>query len=178
MAKLEKIGYGQIEPNRLSAQKTKQIFAQLPLAEGVNICENGMVMVYDMEAGVARFPAEDEAGSVIGLVMNEIILEDDRYQEDKDYAMFNHPETQYQAAMTQCPRIFGLVVGDTFTTNALEVLSASALPAVGTAMSFNAEGYWVAVDEATSTKLPIAKVVKQTTMPDGQLAAKLQIVKV
>ena len=30
MAKIERIGYGQVEPNHLSAQRTGQIYAQLP----------------------------------------------------------------------------------------------------------------------------------------------------
>ena len=30
MAKITRIGYGQVEPNHLSAQRTSQIYAQLP----------------------------------------------------------------------------------------------------------------------------------------------------
>ena len=32
MAQIKRIGFGQVEPNHLSAQKTGQIYAQLPAA--------------------------------------------------------------------------------------------------------------------------------------------------
>lgn len=174
MAKLEKIGYGQIEPNRLSAQKTKQIFAQLPLADEVKVCENGMVLVYDEVAGVSRLPKAEDDAAVIGVVMNEIILEDSKLVEDREYAMFNHAETPYQVAINLTPRIFGLIVGDTFTTN---VIGETTLPAVGTLMAPNVEGYWQTAAEGVTAARPVAKIVKATTMPDGQIAAKLAIVK-
>ena len=34
-------GYGQVEPNQLSAQKTGQIYASLPLNKDVKILQNG-----------------------------------------------------------------------------------------------------------------------------------------
>ncbi len=35
MAKITRIGYGQVEPNHLSAQRTAQIYAQLPANKSV-----------------------------------------------------------------------------------------------------------------------------------------------
>lgn len=40
-AKFVTRGYGQVEPNHLSAQRTAQIYAQLPAAEAINVLENG-----------------------------------------------------------------------------------------------------------------------------------------
>ena len=34
-------GYGQVEPNHLSAQRTGQIYAQLPAAADIDVLENG-----------------------------------------------------------------------------------------------------------------------------------------
>ena len=34
-------GYGQVEPNHLSAQRTAQIYAQLPAAADITVLENG-----------------------------------------------------------------------------------------------------------------------------------------
>jgi hypothetical protein len=34
-------GYGQVEPNHLSAQRTAQIYAQLPAASTIEVLENG-----------------------------------------------------------------------------------------------------------------------------------------
>ena len=39
-------GYGQVEPNQLSAQKTSQIYASLPLDEKVTLLQNGEFMYY------------------------------------------------------------------------------------------------------------------------------------
>lgn len=40
-------GYGQLEPNRLSAQYTGQIYGQLPAAAGIDILEQGQFVKYD-----------------------------------------------------------------------------------------------------------------------------------
>lgn len=171
MMKLKKTGYAQVEPNKLNAQYTKQIFASLPLDAAIAVCENGMVMAYDQEVGAVRFTAADET-SLVGLVMNEIILEDSRLIEDRDYAMMNYPESNYQVAIAGCPRVYGLTKGDVFTTNAIMVETENVLPAVGTTLVAGTEGYWVAGTDASV----VARVIKHTTMPDGQLAAKLEIV--
>ena len=42
-------GYAQVEPNHLSAQRTGQIYAQLPLADDLQI-ENGQFVKYDYAA--------------------------------------------------------------------------------------------------------------------------------
>ena len=41
MATISRIGFGQVEPNHLSAQRTAQIYAQLPAKSDINILENG-----------------------------------------------------------------------------------------------------------------------------------------
>lgn len=45
-------GYGQVEPNHLSAQRTGQIYAQLPAAADINVLENGQFVKYDYAKGV------------------------------------------------------------------------------------------------------------------------------
>jgi hypothetical protein len=44
---MERIGYGQVEPNHLSAQRTGQIYAQLPAASDLTTLENGQFVKYD-----------------------------------------------------------------------------------------------------------------------------------
>ena len=46
MAKLDKKGYGQVEPNHLAGQKSGAIFAQLPADTALDVVENGMFMKY------------------------------------------------------------------------------------------------------------------------------------
>ena len=43
-------GYGQVEPNHLSAQRTAQIYAQLPAKADIDILENGQFVKYDYAA--------------------------------------------------------------------------------------------------------------------------------
>lgn len=45
-------GYGQVEPNHLSAQRTAQIYAQLPAAADIDVLEQGQFVKYDYAAGV------------------------------------------------------------------------------------------------------------------------------
>ena len=44
-------GYGQVEPNHLSAQRTGQIYGQLPANKNINLLENGQFVKYDYAAG-------------------------------------------------------------------------------------------------------------------------------
>lgn len=75
-------GYGQVEPNHLSAQRTGQIYAQLPAAEDITLLENGQFVKYDYKNGVVNF---DGVGEWM-LVYNEITLYRD-YESDHDFAM-------------------------------------------------------------------------------------------
>ena len=75
-------GYGQVEPNHLSAQRTGQIYAQLPAAKGINVLENGQFVKYDYANNVVNFTG---AGEWM-LVYNEVKV----YRElegDADFAM-------------------------------------------------------------------------------------------
>ena len=61
-------GYGQVEPNHLSAQRTGQIYAQLPAAEDINLLENGQFVKYDYAKEVVDFEGKGEWM----LVFNEV----------------------------------------------------------------------------------------------------------
>lgn len=75
-------GYGQVEPNHLSAQRTGQIYAQLPAASGIAALENGQFVKYDYKAGEVNFEGKGEWM----LVYNEVKVYRD-YQRDCDFAM-------------------------------------------------------------------------------------------
>lgn len=77
-------GYGQVEPNHLSAQRTGQIYAQLPAAKDIEILENGQFAKYNYKDGVVDFKA-DTLGEWM-LVFNEIKLYRDG-QLDCEFAM-------------------------------------------------------------------------------------------
>ena len=75
-------GYGQVEPNHLSAQRTAQIYAQLPADAAINVLENGQFVKYDYAKGLVNFTG---AGEWM-LVYNEIKLYRE-HQIDAEFAM-------------------------------------------------------------------------------------------
>ena len=84
MANFTRVGYGQVEPNQLSAQKTGQSYAVLPLDPKVEVLQNGEFMFYDYATG--RVTAEGKGEPM--LVFNEIKLYDDFWRTSyKDFAM-------------------------------------------------------------------------------------------
>lgn len=75
-------GYGQVEPNHLSAQRTGQVYAQLPAAEDITLLENGQFVKYDYEKGVVDFEGPGEWM----LVFNEVKVYRE-FESDCDFAM-------------------------------------------------------------------------------------------
>lgn len=68
-------GYGQVEPNHLSAQRTGQIYAQLPAAPAINILEQGQFVKYNYAANDNGIGAVDfEGAGEWMMVYNEIKL--------------------------------------------------------------------------------------------------------
>ena len=53
-------GYGQVEPNHLSAQRTAQIYAQLPADKSINVLEQGQFVKYDYASGLVNFTGKGE----------------------------------------------------------------------------------------------------------------------
>ena len=82
-----RVGYGQVEPNQLSAQKTGQIYASLPLDTAVKVLQNGEFMFYDYVSG--KVTADDSTGVAEPmLVFNEIKLYEPFWRRSyKDFAM-------------------------------------------------------------------------------------------
>lgn len=155
-------GFGQVEPNHLSAPRNGQVYAQLPAADDIEILENGMLVKYAIADGEVNFDGE---GPWM-LVFNEEKLYDERKQMHKDYAMT--PEQFYDGKMY--PRVFALVPGDIYTTNMVKEASYT----VGDDLKVGAEGI---LEAGTADDGEHAfKVVKETTMPDGQPAVKIQVI--
>lgn len=155
-------GYGQVEPNHLSAPRDGRVYAQLPAADDITILENGQFVKYDYAAGEVNF---DGAGAWM-LVYNEEKLYDERHQMHKDWAQ--KVEDSYDGKIY--PRVFGIVAGDIFTTNTFkdnETLT------VGDDVVPGTDGF---LTEGSTGDL-VFRVVKEYTLPDGQPAVKLQCIK-
>ncbi len=82
--KFVKYGYGQVEPNHLSAQRTGQIYAQLPADPDIEMLQNGQFVKYDYAKGLVDFEQENTGEWM--LVFNEIKLYRD-FLGDADFAM-------------------------------------------------------------------------------------------
>lgn len=82
-------GYGQVEPNHLSAQRTAQIYAQLPAQKDINVLENGQFVKYNYKDGVCDFTG---AGEWM-LVFNEVKL----YRDGQNYDDFAMKKEDYVA---------------------------------------------------------------------------------
>lgn len=173
MATISRIGFGQLEPNHLSAQRNGQVYGQLPAAAEIKILENGQFVKYDYANGVCNF---DGAGEWM-LVYNEVKLYDSFWRESyKDFAM---KAVNYDRGEIT-PRVMKTMVGDIFTTNCLGVPNTDGKATVECGeyevldvLSPNAQGY-LAKDGDGSIQFQVVKVY---TMPDGQAAVKVMRIK-
>lgn len=160
---IKRDGYGQVEPNHLSAPRDGRVYGQLPAAAAITVLEQGMFVKYDYAAGECNFTGD---GPWM-LVFNEEKLYDERYQMHKHYAM--KAEDFYDKKMY--PRVFGIVEGDIFTTN---MFAQNTALAVGDDVAPGDDGILAAADDDAEL---VFRVVKEYTMPDGQPAVKLQCIK-
>lgn len=189
---IKRVGFGQVEPNHLSAQRTAQIYAQLPAADSISILENGQYVKYNYADGVVDFEGEGEWM----MVFNEVKLYDDRWRESyKDFAMIKENYTPgsdithegigpFKGQMT--PRVIKTNVGDIYTTNAVGAGNTSgkatyagiALEVGDNLVVSSTNGF---LNKATADDLKTAnmvwQVVKVYTMPDGQPAVKVMRIK-
>ena len=173
MATIKRIGFGQVEPNHLSAQRNGQVYGQLKCAADIKVLENGQFVKYDYENEEVNFTG---AGEWM-LVMNEVKLYDDFWRESyKDFALVK----EHYDGGVMVPRVLKTMPGDIFTTNCIgvgnvggKVEVAGIEVEVGDELSPNAQGY-LAPDGDGSI---VWQVVKVYTMPDGQPGVKLMRIK-
>jgi len=85
-------GYGQVEPNHLSAQRTGQIYAQLPANKDIDVLEQGQFVKYDYAAANGGEVNFEGLGEWM-LVYNEIKL----YREGQMDCEFAMVKDNYQA---------------------------------------------------------------------------------
>ena len=169
-------GYGQVEPNHLSAQTNGQIYAQLPASTALTTLENGMFLKYDYANGECNLTGDGEWM----LVMNEIKLYDPRKQGLRHYAMKADDFMNKEIV----PRLLKTSVGDIYTTNCMGVAASSdeaVINAAAGAIQVTA-GTTILTPNSTTGYLKVGstadsmqwRVVKVYTMPDGQIGVKLQ----
>lgn len=187
MAEMKRIGFGQVEPNHLSAQRTSQIYAQLPAASSINVLENGQYVKYDYANGEVNFTGEGEWM----MVFNEVKLYDDRWRETyKDFAMRKENYTEGSDDITHSgvgplkgqmvPRVIKTNIGDIYTTNCLKLANTDGKTevtmedlSVADKLIVNAQGYLEKKTSVDGTEPMVWQVVKRYTLADGQEAVKV-----
>lgn len=93
VAQCVQFGYGQVEPNHLSARRNGQIYAQLPADPDITLLENGTFAKYDYASGLVVIDTNGDIDGEWLLVFNEVKVYED-YQTDADFAMI---KSNYQA---------------------------------------------------------------------------------
>lgn len=178
---MKRIGYGQVEPNHLSAQRNGKIYAQLPADSALTLIENGMFLKYDYAAGVANIDGEVAIDGEWLLVYNEVKTYDAR-ESYKDFAL--KAENAHDGVLV--PRLFKTDIGDIFTTNCIGAYgAANAATNINDTLTFGTNedvgdyliingGYLTPSATKAANGGMTWKIVKQYTMPDGQGALKIQ----
>ena len=165
MALLVKEGFGQLEPNHLSAQRNGQIYAQLPCDSSIEVLQNAQFVKYDYANGKVNYTGEGEWM----LVYNEVKLYDPRHSY-KDFAL----QKKNCVGGEMVPRVMKTMVGDIFTTNLVDNGSKGSALAVKDKLTV-AEGTGILTYDATPEATDMVwQVVKVYTMADGQPAVKIQ----
>lgn len=173
---MDRIGFGQVEPNHLSAMRTHQIYAQLPAAASINVLENGQFAKYDYAAGEVNFAGEGE----FMLVLNEVKLYDGYRETYKDFALQTKDFTDGKIY----PRLYKTNIGDIITTNCLEAAGTKGAKTstvgnytIGTKLTVNAQGFLEENSSPEATDMVwvvVTPVVGSSNLPDGQEAVKIQ----
>ena len=163
MALLVKEGFGQLEPNHLSAQRNGQIYAQLPCDSSIEKLQNAQFVKYDYAEGKVDFTGEGEWM----LVYNEVKLYDPRHSY-KDFAL----QKKNCVGGEMVPRVMKTMVGDIFTTNLVDAKEKDTTLAVGDKLVVGTTG--ILEYSAAPGAGMVWQVAKVYTMADGQPAVKIQ----
>lgn len=109
-------GYGQVEPNHLSAPYNGEVYAMLPAEKDIDLLENGQFIKYHYSAGVCDFSKDATAGPWY-MVYNEVKLYRDR-EGDADFAMIKDNYSAWiYSAVGQNTSALKTVVNYTDTAN-------------------------------------------------------------
>jgi len=173
-------GYGQLELNNVAFRRDGRVEAQLPLdaTDFASVpAENGMLLAVDRVAKVIRFKDSNDVAP-IALNYTSEHMYDERTPGLKNFKLERG---------SFLPRLGYLAVGDKFTTNcvsydttefATEDLFKTALGAIGTTKLYgmpSADGSIKVSATAAASGLSLM-IIEKTTMPDGTLGVKFQVI--
>lgn len=179
-------GYGQLELNNVAFRRDGRIEAQCGLDAtdfASASCENGMALVVDKVKKVVRFADENEVLPIALHYSTEHMYKDGEVGL-KDFKIDYRQDGTYFF-----PRMGYLSVGDLFTTNCFgyddgtyadDEKVKTAISAVKTTPLYavpSEAGAWELVASVPASGC-VAEVVKPFSMPDGQFAVQLRVIRV
>ncbi len=168
MALIAKKGYGQLEPNHLSAQRNGQIYAQLPCVDSMETLENASFVKYDYANNQCNLTGEGEWM----LVYNEVKLYDPRHS-NKDFVYRKADFTDKK----MYPRVMKTMPGDIFTTNLADNGVKGSELAVKDKLTVSESTGVLTYNASPEAADMVWQVVKVYTLADGQKAVKVQRIK-
>lgn len=166
-------GFGQLELNQVAFRRDGRVEAQMPFkADEGKTYENGMIVIVDKENGVLKTGTITDDTPLYGILYTSEELYDSRKPGLKNFGMtVVDGEVVGPEGYDVCGRVGYLAVGDRFTTNTFAGTDFEK----GNKVAPNAKGEWAVVEAATTG--PVGVVAEVYTMPDGQDAIKIAIIK-
>ena len=183
MARMTIDGYGQVELNNVAFRRDGRIEAQCALDtadfDATTPCENGMILRVKKAEHKIGFCDASAANQLYALNYSTEHMYDERKPGLKNFYL-----KSAAAGEDFLPRVGYLATGDLWTTNCVDLGSYASAAAVASALASGAiyaavgtQGA-VVLDSAAPSVGPVIQVIKKTTMPDGQDAFQLQVLKV
>ena len=183
MARMVIDGYGQVELNNVAFRRDGRIEAQCALDtadfDATTPCENGMILRVKKAEHKIGFCDASAENQLYALNYSTEHMYDERKPGLKNFYL-----KSAAAGEDFLPRVGYLAAGDLWTTNCVDLGSYASAAAVASALASGAvyaavgtQGA-VVLDSAAPSVGPVIQVVKKTTMPDGQDAFQLQVLKV
>lgn len=179
MARMTISGYGQVELNNVAFRRDGRIEAQCALdtTDFASVpAENGMILRVKKADHKICFADASAANQLYALNYSTEHMYDERKPGLKNFKL--------EAVNDFLPRVGYLAAGDLWTTNCVDLGSYASVGAVASALASGAvyaavgtQGA-VVLDSAAPSVGPVIQVIKKTTMPDGQDAFQLQVLKV
>ena len=191
-------GYPVLEANVLKARRTGRIWSQYELDEtsfSTGKAFNGMILAVDDVKKCVKFPSVNASATTGADDVYALHFSVEAEYEHKGlntFAVAREKVDNEPNVSVHYPRMFELSVGDVITTNCVQ-LDGTHVTAVTTDVNTSVKkiisttsgvvyggvdpsGY-IKLDTSKPTVGPVMKVVEQNTLPNGDWAVKLAVVK-
>ena len=192
-------GYPVLEANVLKARHTGRIWSQYELDEtsfSTGKAFNGMILAIDDVNKCVKLPSVNASATTSDEVYALHFSVEAEYEHKglNTFAVAREKVDNEPNVSVHYPRMFELSVGDILTTNCVKLNgnNVTAIEGATTATSveymvngttttpvyggIDTSGY-IVLDTTKPTVGPVMKVVKQNTLPNGEWAVKLAVVK-